>query len=162
MFTHVINTAKERLWIASPYFIPESGIVHALQLASLRGVDVRILIPDKSDNAVADMAAASFFEELAATGIEFYRYTDGFLHAKSFLIDDLAAGIGTTNFDNRSFRLNFEVMAIVSGPAFIELVQEMFEADFASSRMMKPGEFNEKSYWYRLGARLSRLTAPVQ
>ncbi len=162
MFTHAINTAKERLWIASPYFVPESGIVHSLQLASLRGVDVRILIPDKSDNPMADMAAASFFEELAAAGVTFYRYTDGFLHAKSFLVDDLAAGIGTTNFDNRSFRLNFEVMAIVSGPEFIELVQDMFEADFASSRMMEPGDYDAKSYWYRLGARLSRLTAPVQ
>ena len=162
MFTHAINTAKERLWIASPYFVPESGIVHSLQLASLRGVDVRILIPDKSDNPMADMAAASFFEELAAAGVTFYRYTDGFLHAKSFLVDDLAAGIGTTNFDNRSFRLNFEVMAIVSGPEFIELVQDMFEADFTGSRVMEPGEFNAKSYWYRLGARLSRLTAPVQ
>jgi len=136
--------------------------VHALQLASLRGVDVRILIPDKSDNPIADLAAASFFEELAAAGVRFYRYTDGFLHAKSFLVDDLVAGIGTTNFDNRSFRLNFEIMAIVSEPEFIELVQDMFEADFASSRVMKAGDFNEKSYWYRLGARLSRLTAPVQ
>jgi cardiolipin synthase len=162
MFTHAINTAKERLWIASPYFVPEEGIVHALQLASLRGVDVRILIPDKSDNAIADMAAASFFEELAAAGITFYRYTDGFLHAKSVLIDDLVAGIGTANFDNRSFRLNFEIMAFVAEPEFIELVQNMFEADFANSRRMEPGEYNARSFWYRLGARLSRLTAPVQ
>lgn len=162
MFTHVINTAKERVWIASPYFVPEEGIVHALQLACLRGVDVRILIPDKSDNVMADMAAASFFEDLAAAGITFYRFTDGFLHAKSVLVDDLSAGIGTANFDNRSFRLNFEIMAFVAEPAFIELVKDMFEADFANSRVMEPGEFNARSFWYRLGARLSRLTAPVQ
>ena len=125
-------------------------------------VDVRILIPDKSDNPMADLAAASFFEELAAVSVTFYRYTDGFLHAKSFLVDDLAAGIGTTNFDNRSFRLNFEIMAIVAEPEFVELAQDMFEADFANSREMTPGDFNAKTYWYRLGARLSRLTAPVQ
>ena len=162
MFPPAINTALQRVWIASPYFVPEEGIVHALQLASMRGVDVRILIPDKSDNVMADLAAMSYFEDLAAAGITFYRYTDGFLHAKSILIDDLSAGIGTANFDNRSFRLNFEIMVFVADPEFIGLVQEMFEADFADSRLMKPGDFNDKSYWYRLGARLSRLTAPVQ
>ncbi len=162
MFTHAINTARERIWIASPYFVPEAGIVHALQLAALRGVEVRMLIPDKSDNPMADMAAASFFEQLAAAGITFYRYTDGFLHAKSLLVDDLAAGIGTANFDNRSFRLNFEIMAFVADPVFIQQVEGMFEADFANSRVMEPGEFDARSFWYRLGARLSRLTAPVQ
>jgi cardiolipin synthase len=162
MFTHVITTARERVWIASPYFVPEEGIVHALQLAALRGVDVRILIPDKSDNPVADLAAVSYFEELAATGITFHRYTEGFLHAKSMLVDDLVAGIGTANFDNRSFRLNFEITAFVAEPKFIGEVQDMFEADFARSRKMEPGEFDARSYWYRLGARLSRLTAPVQ
>ena len=162
MFTHAINTARERIWIASPYFVPEEGIVHALQLAALRGADVRILIPDKSDNRIADLAAASFFEGLAAVGIRFYRYTDGFLHAKSMLIDDLVAGIGTANFDNRSFRLNFEITAFVAEPDFIERVEEMFNADFARSHAMEPGDFNQKSFWYRLGARLSRLTAPVQ
>jgi len=162
MFTQAINMAEQKIWIASPYFVPEEGIVHALQLAALRGVDVRILIPDKSDNRMADMAAMSFFEELAAMGIRFYRYRDGFLHAKSIMIDDLSAGIGTANFDNRSFRLNFEVMAFVREPDFVQQVKAMFEADFADSREMQPGDFDNKSYWYRLGARLSRLTAPVQ
>jgi cardiolipin synthase len=162
MFTQAINVAEEKIWIASPYFVPEEGIVHALQLASLRGVDVRILIPDKSDNKMADMAAMSYFEGLAATGVKFYRYRDGFLHAKSILVDDLIAGIGTANFDNRSFRLNFEIMAFMRDPDFIQQVQTMFEADFADSRIMAPGDFEKKSYWYRLGARLSRLTAPVQ
>jgi len=162
MFTHMINTSVRRMWIASPYFVPEEGVVHALQLAALRGVDVRVVIPDKSDNPVADLAAASYFEELAATGVRFFRYTDGFLHAKSMLVDDLAAGIGTANFDNRSFRLNFEITALVAEPVFIDQVQDMFEADFARSREMEPGEFDRQSYWYRLGARISRLTAPVQ
>jgi len=162
MFTLMISIAKERLWIASPYFVPEEGIVNVLKLAALRGVDVRLLIPDKSDNVVADMAAMSYFEDLAEADVKFYRYTDGFLHAKSMLIDDLVAGIGTANFDNRSFRLNFEITAFVNDPAFINEVDDMFEADFARSRLMEPGEFDAKSYWYRLGARLSRLTAPVQ
>jgi cardiolipin synthase len=103
----------------------------------------------------------SYFEGLAATGVKFYRYRDGFLRAKSILVDDLIASIGTANFDNRSFRLNFEVMALVLDPDLVQQVQTMFEADFADSRVMEPGDFEKKPYWYRLGARLSRLTAPV-
>ena len=84
----------------------------ALQLAGLRGVDVRILIPDKPDHLLIYLAAFSYFEEASRTGVKFYRYTDGFLHQKALLLDDLVAAVGTANFDNRSFRLNFEITAI--------------------------------------------------
>ena len=162
MYTHAINTAKERIWIASPYFVPDEGVIHALQLAALRGVDVRLLIPDKSDNRMVDLAATSYFDSLANVGVKFYRYTDGFLHEKTMIIDDLAAAVGTANFDNRSFRLNFEITAIVAEPEFIEQMEKMFEADFEKSRLMRAGEYDDKPFWFRFAVRLSSLTAPIQ
>lgn len=162
MYTHAINTATERIWIASPYFVPDEGVIHALQLAALRGVDIRLLIPDKSDNRIVDLAAASYFDDLANVGVKFYRYTDGFLHEKTMIVDDLAAAVGTANFDNRSFRLNFEITAIISEPGFIDSMEKMFEADFEKSRLMRAGEYDDKSFWFRLAVRLSSLSAPIQ
>ena len=78
------------------------------------------------------------------------------------LIDDGAAMIGTANFDNRSFRLNFEITAVVADPDLIPEVERMLEADFACARMMEPGELDRKSFWFRLGVRLARLTSPIQ
>jgi cardiolipin synthase len=94
--------------------------------------------------------------------VEFYRYTDGFLHQKTMLIDDRAAGIGTANFDNRSFRLNFEITALIGDPGFISEVEEMFLADFARSRIIGDGEYRDRPFWFKLAVRLARLTSPVQ
>lgn len=162
MFTHAINSARERLWIASPYFVPDEGVMSALKLAALRGVDVRILIPDMPDHLAVFLAAYSYFDEVEQTGVQFYRYTDGFLHQKVMLTDHIAASVGTANFDNRSFRLNFEITAMIADSAFVSEVERMFEADFARSRRMEPGELDQKSFWFRLGVKLARLTSPIQ
>ena len=162
MFLHAINSARERIWIASPYFVPDDAILSALQLAGLRGVDVRILIPDKPDHLLVYLAAFSYVEDAARTGVQFYRYPDGFLHQKVMLIDDSVAAVGTANLDNRSFRLNFEITALIADRAFAAEIEQMFLADFEKSREMQPGEVDEKSFWFRLATRLARLTAPVQ
>jgi cardiolipin synthase len=162
MFVHAINTAKERIWIASPYFVPDEAILAALQLAGLRGVDVRILIPDKPDHLLVYLAAFSYIEEASRTGVKIFRYTDGFLHQKVMLLDDDVATIGTANFDNRSFRLNFEITAILVEPEFVSLVEQMLEADFAESRQMEPSDLENRSFWFKLAVRLARLTSPVQ
>ncbi len=162
MFLHAINSARKRIWIASPYFVPDDSIVDALQLAGLRGVDVRILIPDKPDHLLVYLAAYSYFAEAGQTGVRFFRYTDGFLHEKTMLIDDQVATVGTANFDNRSFRLNFEITAVVVEPTFAAAVERMFEADFRNAREMNPREMEEKSWGFKLAVRLARLTAPVQ
>ncbi|RLB53131.1 MAG: cardiolipin synthase [Deltaproteobacteria bacterium] len=162
MFIHAINTANERLWIASPYFVPDEAIVFALQLACLRGVDVRILIPDKADHLLVYLAAFSYFDDVEHAGARFYRYTDGFLHQKVMLVDQTAASVGTANFDNRSFRLNFEITAMVSDAEFIAEVERMFEEDFSRSRQMRPGELAERPWWFRFVVRLARLTSPLQ
>jgi cardiolipin synthase len=162
MFVHAINSATERIWIASPYFVPEHAVMVALQLAGLRGVDVRILIPDKPDHLLVFLAAYSYFDEAGLTGAKFYRYQDGFLHQKAMLIDDAVATVGTANFDNRSFRLNFEITAAIAEPKFVAEVEEMFERDFKHSRQMRQGEYDEKPWYFRLGVRLARLTSPIQ
>lgn len=162
MFVHAINSATERIWIASPYYVPDRPIVTALQLAALRGVDVRILIPDKPDHLAVYLAAYSYLDEVGQSGVRFYRYLDGFLHEKAMLIDNSVSTIGTANFDNRSFRLNFEITAVIADEAFAEEVEEMFEADFATSRLMEPGEYDRKPWWFRFAVRLARLTAPLQ
>ena len=162
MFLHAINSATKRIWIASPYFVPDDAIVNALQLAGLRGVDVRILIPDKPDHLLVYLAAFSYFEEAGCTGVRFFRYTNGFLHEKVMLIDDQVATVGTANFDNRSFRLNFEITAIVVDPVFAAAVEKMFADDFENTREMAPDELNKKFIGFKLAVRLARLTAPVQ
>jgi len=120
------------------------------------------LIPDKPDHLLVFLAAYSYFDEAGRTGVKFYRYTGGFLHEKAMLIDDSVASIGTANFDNRSFRLNFEITAAISDPAFAIEVEQMFEHDFSHSRLMEEGEYDRKPWWFRLGVRLARLTSPIQ
>ena len=162
MFIHAIHSARDRIWIASPYFVPDEAVMAALQLAGLRGVDVRILIPDRPDHLLVYLAAYSYFDEAGRTGVQFYRYLDGFLHQKVVLIDDYSASVGTANFDNRSFRLNFEITATIADSAFVTEVEQMLEADFAQARRMEPGELDQKSFLFKLGVRLARLTSPIQ
>ena len=162
MFHHAINTAQKRIWIASPYFVPDDAVLAALQLAGLRGVDVRILIPDKPDHLLVYLAAFSYFEDAGRTGVRFFRYMDGFLHEKVMLIDDGVATVGTANFDNRSFRLNFEITTVVADQAFAAQVEAMFREDFSKSREMEKGAFDKKNAAFKLAVRLARLTSPVQ
>ena len=162
MFVHAIQSAQERIWIASPYFVPDEAVMVALQLAGLRGVDVRILIPDNPDHMLVYLAAYSYFDQASQTGVKLYRYLDGFLHEKVMLIDHGIATIGTANFDNRSFRLNFEITAAVSDPTFVAEVERMFQNDFQHARLMEKGEYDRKPWWFRLGVRLARLTSPIQ
>ena len=107
------------------------------------------------------LAGYAYFEEAGRTGARFYRYEQGFLHEKVMLIDDDVATVGTANFDNRSFRLNFEITAAISDPTFVAQVERMFEDDFERSREVEEGEYHRKSWWFRLGVRLARLTAPI-
>jgi cardiolipin synthase len=141
--------------------VPDDAIVQALQLAGLRGVDVRILIPEKADSRLITLAAYSYFTDIKIAGVKVYRYQDGFLHEKVMLIDDNVATVGTANFDNRSFRLNFEITTVVFDAEFAGHVEQMFEDDFLASRLMEPDEYDNKSFWFKLAVRTARLAAPV-
>ncbi len=160
-FLHLITTAQKRLWIASPYFVPDTGILNALQLAALRGVDVRILLPLKPDHKLVWLASFTYLEELDMPNIRIMRYRDGFLHQKVVLVDDDLASVGTANFDNRSFRLNFEITLAVADPGFVKEVEKMLEADFARSQPAEASEYDTKPLWFRLSAKAARLLGPI-
>ncbi|MAS92948.1 MAG: cardiolipin synthase [Verrucomicrobiales bacterium] len=161
-FLTAINEAEDRVWIATPYFVPDDKIVTALQLAAVRGVDVRVLMPDLSDSRLVYLSSFSYLKELEQAGVKLYRYEKGFLHQKAVLIDDRISSIGSANFDNRSFRLNFEITGIVDDPAFNQDVAEMFETDFSNSRRAKSEDYTEEGFFFRLQVRLARLLAPIQ
>lgn len=161
-FLNAIGAARRRLWIASPYFVPDEQFVSALQLAALRGVDVRILIPENPDHVLVQLAAWSFLEDLCPAGVQFFRYQPGFMHQKVMLVDDEVAAIGTANFDNRSFRLNFEITMVFDDRGFAAQVEEMLERDLSRARLVGAGEFDERPFLWRLAVRLARLLAPIQ
>lgn len=160
-FTHLINCAQQRLWIASPYFVPDDRIVTALQLAAMRGVDVRILIPGLVDKWFVKLAAMAFVPEVTAAGVKMYEYGKGFLHQKAALMDDEVSLVGTANFDNRSFRLNFEITSVTIDRDFNDQVRQMFEADFAQSQLVDPNAPDRTGILFRVSSRLARLFAPI-
>ncbi len=160
MFFAAITEAKERLWIASPYFVPDIDIMTALQHAALRGVDVRILVPDVIDHRLPWLAAFAYFDEIRDCGARVYRYTDGFMHQKAFVVDDTLAAVGTTNLDNRSFRLNFEAMALFFDPRAANAVAAMLETDFEASYELTR-TLPQQPFHIRFGAPLARLFAPI-
>ncbi|MEN8191074.1 MAG: cardiolipin synthase [Thermodesulfobacteriota bacterium] len=162
MFQQAIHSARERIWIASPYFIPDEGVMAALHLAGLRGVDIRVIIPDVSDSWLVYYSAYAFISDLLESGIGIYRYQPGFLHEKVFLVDDRVAAVGTANFDNRSFRLNFEITALVIDKTFITEVEQMFKDDFRKSQPMTMQQVNDKPLWFKVLSRAAYLTAPIQ
>jgi cardiolipin synthase len=161
-FLNAINIARDRLWIVSPYFVPDEQLMSALQLAALRGVDVRILIPQNPDHLHVYLSGISYLEEAKEAGVKIYRYQPGFLHQKVWLIDDYASLIGTANLDNRSMRLNFEVTMLMLSKEFAGEVESMLEADFAKSQLASAKEFTERGLPYQFLVRVCRLLAPVQ
>lgn len=160
-FVTALNAARNRIWLSAPYFVPDPAVMKALQLAALRGVDVRIITTGKPDSLPVYLAAFHYIEQLRGLGIKFYEYTPGFLHEKVVLVDDELSTVGTPNFDNRSFRLNFEVTAVVVDQAFAREMEAMFEADFAHAELIDPESFKDKPLWWQVGVKLSRLAAPV-
>jgi cardiolipin synthase len=161
-FIAAINAATSRLWIASPYFVPDEQFITAVQLAALRGVEVRILVPKNSDNLLVGLSTWSYLDDLEQVGVTFHQYRNGFMHQKVTLIDDQYCTIGTANFDNRSFRLNFEITMGIADEAFASQVRAMLEADFAESERMTGAQLRERSFAFRFAVRAARLASPVQ
>jgi cardiolipin synthase len=162
LFVHAINAARKRFWLASPYFVPDLSQIYALQLAAMRGVDVRIMLPERPDHILVYLSGFSFIAETEMAGIKFYRYQPGFLHQKVMLVDDEFSVVGTANFDNRSIRLNFEMMLLVANREFATSVSEMLENDLAQCRQVGPDDLYSRGFLFRIAVRLARLTAPVQ
>ena len=161
VFSDLIYKAERYLWIASPYFVPDEPTLTALKAAALRGVDVRILLPAKADNLLVYACSFSYYEELRAAGIQLYRYEPGFMHQKVVLMDDAIAAVGTVNLDNRSFRLNFEVMAFVTDCSFVAAVKRMLEKDLSCCREVNLRGYQQRWIGFRLAVRVTRLLAPL-
>ncbi|MDZ4754493.1 MAG: cardiolipin synthase [Phycisphaerae bacterium] len=156
-----VNSARKRLWIATPYFVPDEQFISALQLAALRGVDVRIIIPKITDNKLVKLSAWTYVEDLHRAGVTFFEYQPAFMHQKVMLVDDDVSVIGTANFDNRSFRLNFEVTMVFFDEDLAGQTQRMLEQDLADSRVITIEEVQARSFWERFGSRAARLMAPI-
>jgi cardiolipin synthase len=161
MFVHAIHSARQRLWIVSPYFVPNGSIIDGLKMAALRGVDVRILIPGVTDNRLVALAGHAYLPELATSGVRFFRYEKGFLHQKVMLIDGDMATVGTANLDNRSMRLNFEHTMVLADERLAADVERMLKADLANSSEIFAEELAQDPWWKNAAARSARLLAPV-
>ena len=159
-FLEAIGLAQRRIWITSPYYVPDEAIDAALRLAVLRGVDVRLLLPSRPDHRVVFAASALYAFGAVAAGIGVYRYLPGFLHQKVVLVDDELAAIGSANLDNRSLRLNFEVMLVTVDRTFASSVEKMLSADFAQARRLTLDDARVR-FIQRLWMRLTGLFAPI-
>lgn len=161
LFLNAVTRARRRLWIASPYFVTDESIRSALQMAALRGIDVRIMIPGRPDKWVPWLATFAYLSELEAAGVAIYRYEAGFLHQKAFVVDDLLSGVGTANLDNRSMRLNFEITGVVLCEDFAAEVAAMLEVDFGRCRQVGREDYSGRPWWFRLAVRVARLFSPI-
>ncbi|SHI83107.1 cardiolipin synthase [Arenibacter nanhaiticus] len=156
-----INSAKEKVFITSPYFMPNGEILTALSTAARSGVDVRILIPYKSDSWAAQYATDSYIEESLRSGIKIYRYRKGFIHAKTMVIDDLFSSIGTANLDYRSFSINFEINALVYNREVNEQMSVVFVQDLEDSEEMTLERWENRGIVRKLQESFGRLWAPL-
>ncbi|MBS0318398.1 MAG: cardiolipin synthase, partial [Proteobacteria bacterium] len=154
-----IGAATRRAWLTTPYFVPGEPALMALANAALRGVDVRVLLPKRSDSRVVSAAARSYYDELLAAGVRIWEYEARMLHSKTLVVDEACAIVGTANFDNRSFRLNFEICAVVYGPHLAQQLAAQFEADRGASAPVRAGR--HPSFAGRLTEAVARLFSPL-
>lgn len=161
LFAHAFESAERRVWIASPYFVPDARVLGTLQLAALRGVDVRILTPRRSDNFVFHYVPYAYLPQAEQVGVKIYLYEEGFMHQKVFVVDDDYAAVGTANLDNRSFALNFEVTCLLNDADFCGEVAAMLEQDFLSATRLTPSDLADRTALFRLATQLTRLLSPI-
>ena len=161
LYAQAIEAAERRVWIATPYFVPDGRVLGALQSAALRGVDVRVVLPRVADHWYFRFVPYAFLADVGRAGVQVVLYEDGFMHQKVVLVDDDFAAVGSANFDNRSFRLNFEVTVLAHDAAFCADVEAMLAADFARSTPVTEADLAAKSWPFRLAAQATRLLAPV-
>lgn len=161
IYFSAITTARNRVYITTPYFIPEPGINLALKTAALSGVDVRIILPAVPDTKIVYLASMSFLEELLQAGVRFYLYRKGFIHAKVLLADEKMATVGTANMDMRSFFSNFEQNAVLFDRHLIRNLDRQFRADLKECTEVLLHEFEHRSRWQKGKEIVARLLSPL-
>lgn len=160
-FIKMISMAKESIYIQSPYFIPDESVLEALSIAALSGVDVRIMIPSKPDHPFVYRATEFYSKTIIESGVKVYIYQNGFLHAKTMVVDSQAATVGTSNFDVRSFKLNFEVNAFIYDAEFAKKMEATFMEDIKDCTEATKSYFEKQSSWLKFKQTFSRLFSPI-
>lgn len=161
MFFAAFVSAKERIYITTPYFIPDRSLIMALKTAALAGVDVRIIIPGVADSRLTLWASLSYVEEMLQTGVRMYRYQKGFMHAKTVIVDRHFATVGTANMDLRSFYSNFEINAALFDEARVNELAEGALQDVANSEEIHLHDFIERSKLQKVQQAIGRLISPL-
>ncbi len=156
-----ITAARERIYITSPYYMPNDAIFTALKTAARSGVDVRVILPYESDSWAAQYASDSYIEQSLESGIRIFRYCKGFIHAKTMLVDDSLSTIGTANLDYRSFSLNFEITALIYNRAINDQMAETFENDLNDCEEVTLERWKERGLGRKLKESFNRLWAPL-
>lgn len=155
------NKAEKSIYIATPYFTPTQAILTSLKVASLSGVDVRIMLPHRSDSKIAYWASRSYISELMDAGIKIYFYRDGFNHSKFIVIDDIFCSVGSANMDYRSFEDNFEVTAILYDPKAAKSLSKIFKQDLEFSNLIDREEWENRSQLHAAYEACARLLSPL-
>lgn len=161
VYFSAIATARKSIYISTPYFSPDESILNALKTACLSGVDVRILLPGKSDSVVAYWNTRSYIDELLEAGIKVYLFDDGFNHSKYILVDDVFSSVGSANVDMRSFELNFEIAALIYDENFAGKLLSLFMNDLSRSSQVNPADWIKRKRSAKIKESLSRILGPL-
>jgi cardiolipin synthase len=156
-----ILAARRRLWVATPYVIPDAGILDALRLARYRNVDVRVLCLQRPDHFLSFWASRYYWADLLAFGVRVYQYARGMMHSKLVLVDGRWAMVGSANLDNRSLHLNFEAGCVLHSPPLVAELEEQFRRDLADSLPVDPKAFARRPFHEKLTENVCRLFSPV-
>lgn len=160
-YVKMIFAAKHYIHLQTPYFIPDDTLLDAMRIVALSGVDVRIMIPNKPDHMFVYWATFFNIGELLKAGVKVYIYQNGFIHAKTIIVDDKLATVGTANVDVRSFRLNFEVNAFLFNQKQAEGLREVFEKDMDLSTQLTLEDYRNRSLYIKIKESISRLLSPI-
>lgn len=160
-FLKMIQESQDYIYIQTPYFIPDLSMLESLRIAVLSGRDVRIMIPNKPDHLFVYWATSFFVGELLREGASVYMYEEGFLHAKTMVIDDHVSTLGTANMDIRSLRVNFELNAFIYDQPTARQMRSVFESDQTVCRELTWDEYQRRSAAVRMKENFSRLLAPL-
>jgi cardiolipin synthase A/B len=161
VYFSAIATARESIYISTPYFSPDETVLNAMKTASLSGVDVQMILPDKSDSVVSYWNTRSYIEELMEAGIKIFLYNEGFNHSKYILVDGVFASVGSANVDMRSFDLNFEIAALIYDESFAEKLHQVFLNDVSKSVRVVPAEWAARKRVSKYKESLSRILGPL-
>ena len=160
-YLRLINAAQDHIWIQTPYLIPDDSVLDALRIAIHSGVDVRIMIPCKPDHPFVYRATQYYAHQLANEGATIYFYQNGFLHAKTMVVDGKMASVGSANLDFRSFKLNFEINAFMYDHHITDQLEQIFVNDIRNCKVMTPEMFAAQPVWLRFKQTFSRLFSPI-